>query len=454
MTAVGPKLAIAAKGLLKSLVKYRAVRVVYRFLLPAKVRQDMLQKLADEATRETRFGPLPVHLQRSTEADRRATESILPTIDGINVFGHLRGEFGLGESARMYVGALIESGAPVALNDLAHDVPHAFGDISLGSDVRQGTPYSTNLLFVNPEYMHTAMEFIGADAWQDRKMIGCWFWELENVPEEWREGIEAVDAVMVASSFTEEAFRRVTDKPVFRVALPLMNLEASDASRGDFGLPEDAFVFLASFDFNSSIHRKNPFGAIAAFTSAFPRSRDDVRLVIKSSNGHRYPEQMSRLRDAAAMDPRILIRDQVLPIAHMRALQNCADAYVSLHRAEGFGLGLAESMAMGKPVIATAWSGNMDFTNAGNSCLVGFRLVSVREGEYPHGTGTRWADPDTGDAAVWMRRLVDEPGLAARIGRRAASEIRADLCPESAARAIVQGIRAISNPSEEHACPH
>jgi glycosyltransferase involved in cell wall biosynthesis len=456
MSGIVPKLAASAERLLRSLVQYRGIRTIYRALLPPTLRREMLQKLVDQGARNTRFDPLPpvAMTTPATQTPRRPANIAAGVIDGINVFGHLRGEFGLGESARLYAGALIDSGVPVALNDLPHDVPHSFGDASLGDALRQGAPYATNLVFANPEYLQGPRSCVGADAC-GRTTIGCWFWELETVPDAWRTGIEAVDAIFVASSFTEKAFRRVTDKPVFRVPLPLLDLESSGATRREFGLPADAFVFLVSFDFNSSIHRKNPLGAIAAFRTAFPPRRDDVVLVVKSTNGHRYPDDFSLLRDAAGKDPRILVRDEVIPMSHMRALQQCADAYVSLHRAEGFGLGLAECMAMAKPVIATAWSGNTDFMGARNSCLVDYQLIAVGDGEYPHGRGAQWAEPDVRHAARWMVRLVDEPGLATAIGEQAASDVADSLCAGAAAEAIVRAVLAVEHRHvEREPCQH
>lgn len=455
MSPLSSKFRNAGRALAQWLVGNPAARMVYRFV-PRAIRHGLLATLDPNVIppRGLAFGPLPEPLPGP------ATTPIGTIIEipragepGVNVFGHLHGEFGLAESARRYASALIAAGVPVALNDLDHDVPHAFGDTTMGGDTRQGTPYPTNLVFVSPDYMQRAMNSIGQNAPDGKATIGCWFWELEDVPSAWREPIARIDAIMVASRFTEEAFRRATDKPVFRVPLPVADVPASSATRADFGLPADAFVFLASFDFNSSIHRKNPIAAIDAFQRAFPLERNDVRLVVKSSNGHRYPRDLARLVEYSARDPRILVRDQVLPGAHMRALQRCCDAYVSLHRAEGFGLGLAECMAIGKPVIGTAWSGNMDFMNADNSCLVDYALVPVAEGQYPHGAGTRWAEPDPVSAAGWMQRLVDDADFAATIGARAARDIRGTLSPAAAAQAAVQGLQRLEAANKEGPCP-
>ena len=138
-----------------------------------------------------------------------------------------------------------------------------------------------------------------------------------------------------------------------------------------------------------------------------------------------------------------MIRDEVIDRSHVQALQRCADAYVSLHRAEGFGLGLAESMRIGKPVIATAWSGNMDFMNHDNSCLVDYRLVPVGEGEYPHHAGQRWAEPDVECAARHMRRIVVEPAFAKRIGARAAQDISQRFSAHNTAMQLVNRLRML-----------
>lgn len=274
-------------------------------------------------------------------------------------------------------------------------------------------------------------------------MIACWFWELEIIPLEWLPALDIVDEIMVSSSFVEAAFRRVTNKPIFRVPLPLDDVPDSGLTRKDFGLRSDAFIFLVTFDFNSWLDRKNPFAAIEAFIRAFSPERDDVQLLVKSSNGYRYPEPFLRLLKATSRDLRIVVRDEVIDRHHVHAVQRCADAYISLHRAEGFGLGLAESMRLGKPVVATAWSGNVDFMDERNSLLVDYRLVPVEPGQYPHSQGQRWAEANIDQAATCMRRLVDEPGLAERIGNQARKDIHEKLSSQAVADCLIGRLRLI-----------
>lgn len=363
---------------------------------------------------------------------------------GVNVFAYLRGQFGLAECARMYARALLGARYPTALIDVDIKLPHDWNDRSLDDYIRDDAPHAVHLVFINPDYLQAALDQIGEARLAGKYIIACWFWELENIPTSWLPALALVDEILVASQYVGDAFARVTDKPILCVPLPLSEVGDSGLQRTDFGIDERAFVFMTSFDFNSFVHRKNPFAVVRAFQRAFPERRRRVQLLIKTSNGHRNPERLRLLLDSIGDDPRIIVRDHVLDRADVQALQRCADVYVSLHHAEGFGLGLAECMAQGKPVIGTAWSGNMEFMDADNSALVGYTLVPVAEGEYAHHEGQRWAAADEAEAAQWMRRLADEPELARSMGERARASVLKTLSPERAATLLIDRLREIN----------
>ncbi|MBD9468880.1 glycosyltransferase family 4 protein [Pseudoxanthomonas sp. PXM01] len=385
--------------------------------------------------------PLPTQrVPLSATSPSRAGERL-----GVNVFGYLRGEFGLGESARQYARALMAAGVDVALVDMDLGLPHGWKDDSLGALLGTSAPFAVNLVFVNPDYLDAALEQIGKERLAGKHLIACWFWELDKVPDAWISSLDSVDELLVSSGFVEECFRRVTDKPILRAPLPLAHLPDSGLQRVDFGLPEEEFVFLASFDFNSWVARKNPYAVVAAFLQAFPLGNERVVLLLKTSNGFRYPTQLRALLVATSVDHRIVVRDDIIERAHMTALHRCCDAYVSLHRAEGFGLGLAEAMALGKPVIATNWSGNLDFMSSDVACMVDYRRVAVKPEEYPHSEGATWAEPDVASAADAMRRLAADPAAAARLGVRAREHVVDVLAPEKAASAIVRRLQSLGD---------
>ncbi len=439
---------MALLGLSAWIRRQNWLRAIYRHL-PAGLRLGISQALAQRASKQVKF-------KRSSRWDLAGQQvSWQPALGekmrglsdqaGVNVFAYIRGQFGLAESARLYTRSLLQAGYPVAVHDIALDIAHSMGDTSLDAHIGFDAPYGINLVFVNPDYLEAARATIGSERLKDRHTIGCWFWELEHFPEEWLPALADVDEILVSSSFVAELVRRITDKPILHVPLPVLDMPDSGLTRADFGLREDAYVFLTSFDFNSYQARKNPLAVIDAFRRAFAGDRHDVQLLVKSSNGHRHPERLRELLSAAAGDARILVRDEVIEREHVQALQRCADAYVSLHRSEGFGLGMAECMRLGKPVIATAWSGNMEFMTPDNSCLVGYQLVPVREGEYMFYKGQRWADPDVGQAAKYMRRLFDEPAFGSQIGRRAAADVREKLSMAAVAGSLSRRLEEISS---------
>lgn len=426
----------------------RWLQRIYR-LLPSRLRNGVLTRMSSRSESWTRFRRTVAWdeaLSQMPVWPPRDQVGISPALGhrGVNILGYVRGEFGLAEGARAYARALISAGVPVALYDLDLGLPHSRQERSLDAFIDESMPHDVTIVFVNPDYIEAAFERVGRERLRGQYVIACWFWELEVVPESWLPAIELVDEIMVASLFIEDAFRRVTDKPILRVPLPVPVAEGPDSGlqRSDFGLEPDKFIFLCTFDFHSFVARKNPQAVVCAFQQAFPAEREDVRLLLKTSNGRMHPDAMRELLDLVSGDTRITLRDEVIDRAHMRALQRCCDAYVSLHRAEGFGLGLAECMALGKPVIATGWSGNMEFMTPDSACLVDYDLVPVA-GRYPESEGAQWADPRIDGAVVAMRALADDPGYAHTLGNAAKRQILASLSQDQAAHILVEKIAAV-----------
>ncbi len=424
--------------------KQRWLQAVYR-RFPQSLRDDVLLRLSATARANVLFPQTDAWVTKvseeavpRTEADGMASTAAKRLPGSVNLLGYMRGQFGLAESARLYARALLAHGATVSIVDIDLGLPHGWDDRSLAAHIGHDAPHEISIIFVNPDYLDEAINKIGRARIEGRYIIGCWFWELEDIPPTWIPHLDQVDEVMVASEFVELAFKKVTSKPILRVPLPLAAADGSDLTRADFGLPDDAFVFLCTFDFHSWLERKNPFAVLEAFAKAFPPERDDVYLLVKTSNGYRYPELLLKLLNAVAADRRIVVRDQVIDARHLQALQRCCDVYVSLHRAEGFGLGLAECMAMGKPVIATGWSGNMEFMDKDNSRLVDYSLVPVLEGQYPHADGAVWADAHTDMAAAHMRELAASPAAAAELGERGRRAVLTALAPFRAAERIMR----------------
>jgi glycosyltransferase involved in cell wall biosynthesis len=413
-----------------------------RRCIPTSLRHGLRDALETSISRDFAFVRTPEwgraaapYAGASPRVVARSTLEIAGALPALDLHGYFSRWLGLGECARVFAHALIASGSQVALHDIDIDIPHVRRDHSLARYFG-GPPISGNdLVFVNPDYWDAAMQrMVGSRS--SRRIMGYWFWELERFPEDWLGALDHVDDVLVSSRFVENSVRQVCEKPVTRIPIPVVSGAGSGLQRRHFGLRDDDYVFLYSFDFSSTIARKNPHAVIDAFRRAFPSGDERVCLVLKSSNGQRHSEWLMGLAKRSADDPRILVRDDMLERDDLWALQRCCDAYVSLHRCEGFGLGMAEAMCLGKPVVATAYSGNMDYMTVANSCLVDYRMIPVNEGEYLFAEGQRWADPDVGHAASYMRRLYEDRAWGRQLGAQAAIDMARDFSVEAAICAL------------------
>jgi glycosyltransferase involved in cell wall biosynthesis len=336
-----------------------------------------------------------------------------------NVVGYLTGEFGVAEGGRQLVRAAQAAGVEVALIGIDAPETARAEDHRLAGALSEVAPHPTTILCVNADETPNVVARLGSRVVGDRYTVGFWFWELAHFPEAWDSSLDLVDEVWVAADFVGKSVAAATSKPVRVVRMAVDATPSRTYRRAEFGLPDDRFTFLFTFDFGSFAERKNPRGLIGAFRAAFPGGSEPVALVIKTTNGKRKADELDALVESAKGDPRIQVLDRFLSRDELFGLESVVDSYISLHRSEGFGLGLAESMSLGKPVIATAYSGNMEFMDATNSCLVGYSLIPVAPHEYPFSDGQLWAEPDLDQAAFHMRRVADEPAYAAELGRRA-----------------------------------
>ena len=232
--------------------------------------------------------------------------------------------------------------------------------------------FPVNLICVNADMLPTFAEQAGPGFFFDRYSIGLWWWETSEFPERFFRAFEPVDEVWVGSHFVADAISAVSPVPVVKMTMPVSMPEIEEFDRGDLGLPE-GFVFLFVFDYHSVFERKNPLALIEAFEQAFPED-SGASLVLKSINSEHYPEEHGRLMEAAKGRGDIHVIDRYVTAAEKNAMFAGCDCYVSLHRSEGFGNTLAEAMYLGKPVIATGYSGNMEFMTQQNSYPVDYTL--------------------------------------------------------------------------------
>ncbi len=311
-----------------------------------------------------------------------------------------------------------------------------------GTPLAEGTPVAagTNIVHTNAD---TALE----DALHLRRLgvqaarsIGFWAWELEWLPAYWRHAYNFYDEIWAATAFAEAAFRHDDARPVRLVPMAVSEPELDQApGRAALGLPADDTLFYFMFDFRSYAARKNPGAVLRAFAEAFPEGRERVRLLIKTSGAAARSEDAAALA-ALAQDPRIEIRDAKLPRAELLGLIQAADAFVSLHRSEGFGRGPAEAMLLGTPVILTDYSGSADYATADCAMLVDYTLVPVDPAAYPGVTGQSWAEANIATAAGHMRWVHGNRDAARALGARGRVRIGELYAPAVVGRAMLRAL--------------
>lgn len=354
---------------------------------------------------------------------------------GVNLFGYARGEIGIGEDVRMTARALQAVGVPVRVINVQPGANVSQLDDSVAGLLADEPLYAFNLFCITgKEHIRYVCER-GSAGLADRYNIGMWPWELPRWPASCEHAYAAVDEIWGISRYTAQAY---ADAPCPVHAMPLCVdvSELGPQTRADFGLPEGRFLFVFSFDHNSTLTRKNPLAVVRAFQRAFARGAPaPVGLVIKASHvkpGAAAWQALTRLVDG---DPRIHLIDRTLRRPDVLALYKACDCFVSLHRAEGFGRGMAEALLLGKQVVATGYSGNLDFCTPDNSYLVDQTPIRLAASDYFHGAGQSWVDPSIDHAAEQMRQVVHT--------RKSNVDATARFAPASCGQAYERRLREI-----------
>ncbi len=349
---------------------------------------------------------------------------------GVNYYGFQSTASGLGTAARSYTRALQAR----AIAQHAVIVPQWSGRFPENEEPSPSrTEFRINLIHQNADMMAFFAKTYGLGLFESNYNIGIWVWELAVANAEWHKASRLVDEIWVPSTFCQHAFASVSAVPVLRIPHAVVPPEPGGGpGRSHFGIPEEAFAFLYVFDAASYVERKNPAALVHAFLRAFGDS-SRVVLVLKFLNEDRDPAAIESLR-ALAGHPNIRLLSGAYTAGEIASLHNHADCFVSPHRTEGFGLNIAEAMWRAKPVIATGYSGNMDFTTPETSFLIDYELQPIRQPVGPYRAGLFWAEPSVAHLSALLREVFENREGARRKGERAARLIRRDYSPNAIGR--------------------
>ncbi len=387
-------------------------------------------------------------LQRGNKAGSTAPRTVVKINQisapdpGINVIGYLHAESGTGEAVRSTLRALNSADINVSAIDVR------FSNISRMKETPPVLPsqeqrYGVNLFHINADQSPIVLKELGGEFYENHYNIGFWFWELGSFPDFFSKSFNHLDEIWVASTFCQEAISLKSHVPVVNIPLCIDLDLPKVIDRSALGLPQEGVIFLSIMDVMSIPERKNPLGVLEAFSKAFPLNSKDVYLVLKLSNMDRCPVEIREKIRAYLNHSNIILLEKYMNREELNGLLYSADCYFAMHRSEGFGLPIAESMYLGKPVIATGWSSNMDFMNLNNSLPLKYELIELDRDHGPYTKGSIWAEPDIDHAVECLQKISGDRALREQLGKNAARDMRTHYSPSAVGKKIKKRLELI-----------
>jgi len=382
-----------------------------RFLLPQSLRQRLRDPIYDWLNRRA----------------LRAAAVPASTEPGVKLYGLLDEASGMGSAARILALGCREAEIALSLCPLHSGGGKGVAIEDFAPLCSEENNMNCNLFVFNADCSAAFLHQCGAGVLRGRYNIAHWSWELPEFPERWDKAFAPYDEIWTISEFCREAIAARTDKNVRVIPYGILPSPDKSLTRADFALPEDRLLYLCMCDLRSTAQRKHPLGALEAYLKAFPEENSETGLVIKIIGGA-VPQSVRNLmgnrRD-------IFLLAGSFERSRTDALIDLCDVFVSLHRAEGFGLPIAEAMFLGKAVVVTGWSGNMDFCSSDNACCVKYTLSPIGKlATPPYDAWQNWAEPDIEDAAGWLRRLWAEPSFRQQLAQKGQEHIRSFYSPQ------------------------
>jgi glycosyltransferase involved in cell wall biosynthesis len=417
------QLVVVAQKFLRLVVPRELYLVIKRLFLFEKLQSN----LEFSNVREWRNYRISLHLRNGN----------VKAESGVNVVGYLNVTKGISEAARNNVLALMSEGIPYTLNNYKVGISKSMQVNEISTPLEKlGFRFNVNLIHINPPQLPYLWNEFNHKDLAARFTIGVWFWELPVFPEEWSFAFDLVDEVWAASKFIYDGIVTHAPVPVEYMSPCIYPEFEPKLSRFDFSLPDDRFLFMCAYDMMSDQERKNPLAAVEAFKKAFPRNHISVGLVIKVNNPQENPRNFRILKNAIAGYENCFLITETYRKKTLNSLIRSIDAYVSLHRSEGFGLIPAEAMSFGKPVVLTRWSGNLDYMTSENSCGVDYELMPVNRVSGLYKGNQVWANPDIDHAAYFMKKLFEDGEYYQRISTHARETIEMKFSPSVVGKKI------------------
>ncbi len=355
---------------------------------------------------------------------------------GVNFYGDTKAGTGLSRSAVILLKEIRDKGIPVHFHRVEEWSGRPVEEEGEGD-------YAVNIFHLQPSVFLRFIGYAGQEMLEEHYNIAHWAWETPDVPEVWKDVGRYFDEMWCPSEFVAAAIRKVTDNPVMSVHHGFFEFEDRDGIpfRKKHGISEDAFTVLILYDAKSSGVRKNPDAAVDAFVKAFPVMPDDVYLILKAKN--LTSSEKKKLMEKLGGRKNVIQVDTMLPWDEAQELVAASNVLISLHRAEGFGLPIAEVMSYGGVVIGTDYSATTEFMDETSGCPVSYRLIKTRRTYKPYPRGTVWAEPDPEDAAEKLKKIYEDADMRRRLGENAKSRVRELLAADNIGKKVYDRLTTI-----------
>jgi glycosyltransferase involved in cell wall biosynthesis len=350
----------------------------------------------------------------------------LPTRCGILFVGYVEAGLGLGESLRGLIAAAAARNLKFGIYPFRVGVETRIAGSFMPEKYDKTHRYNLNIIEVAADQLPVVFWSLDSRLYFNNYNVLRTYWELPRAPAAWASMLRGIDEIWVPNEFVRNAFRNVFPGAITIVPPCVIIDEAAVyPGRTKLGLDDRRFYYLFSFDYYSYPDRKNPLGVLKAFQDAFDKGDENVGLIIKSTGAPtHYPEIKQRMQAAMESDPRIKIFDRTMTRREVLGLIQSCNCYVSLHRAEGFGLGMVEAMNFGKAVIGTGFSGSTDFLSEQTGFPVSYELRPIQPNEYTWAEGQSWAEPNHQKAIELLKLVFENPQLGTKKGDNARAFVR------------------------------
>lgn len=370
--------------------------------------------------------------------------------NGVLFVGYAEGALGLGQAFRADLKAAEAAGLPFAIYPFRSGIQTRMTGPYMPQRYDTRHAYAINLIEVAADQLPEVIRIVPERTLKHSYNILRTYWELPQAPEAWRTHLQGIHEIWAPNNFVAEAFAHIFDGPITIVPPVVedaaltegLNDRATDRAR--FGMEADRFYFLFTFDYYSSPFRKNPLGILQAFRAAFPVGDEKVGLILKSTGApDHFPHIKAEIAQAMELDSRIKMLDQNMARLEILALIRASDAYLSLHRSEGFGLGMVEAMTLERTVVGTDYSGSTDFLNSSTGYPIPYTLRPVMPHEYPWSAGQSWAEPDLETASRVMREVAGHPEDLAERARHARAYVLNRYDAEAVGKAMAVRLKTL-----------